>query len=106
VDKIFRTSPAFSNKGQQGSSSFLKKRTKKLLLAAVRTGRIRRVNRWRKSLLVLFFRKELLPCFASVSVSMRVGMRPLGVERQAGEFLKENQKFFPLDPVCRSGRAS
>jgi hypothetical protein len=31
VDKIIRKSPAFSSKGQQGSSSFLKKRTKKLL---------------------------------------------------------------------------
>jgi hypothetical protein len=50
----------FRCKGQQESSSFLKKRTKNLLLASVRTSRIGRVNQTTKSLLVLFFRKELL----------------------------------------------
>jgi hypothetical protein len=59
----------------QGSSSFLEKRTKKLLLDSVRASRIGHVNQQSKSLLVLFFRKELLPCFAGVSVPMRVGIR-------------------------------
>jgi photosystem II stability/assembly factor-like uncharacterized protein len=48
----------------QESSSFLKKRTKKLLPASVRAGRNRHVNQTIKSFLVLFFKKELLPCFA------------------------------------------
>jgi hypothetical protein len=42
------------------SSSFLKKRTKKLLLASMRTDRALRVNQQNKSFLVLFFKKELL----------------------------------------------
>jgi hypothetical protein len=50
-------------KGQEGSSSFLKKRTKKLLFDSVRTDRIARVNQQNKSFLVLFFKKELLPSF-------------------------------------------
>jgi hypothetical protein len=58
----------------QESSSFLKKRTKKLLLASIRASLIGRVNQQRKSLLVLFFRKELLPRFAGVSVPTRVGI--------------------------------
>jgi hypothetical protein len=60
---------------RQESSSFLKKRTKKLLSVARRyvsnqaevmataTG---------KSFLFLFFKKEILPCFASVSVPTRI----------------------------------
>jgi len=45
---------------QEGSSSFLKKRTKKLLLSSVRCGRAHRVTIIVK-VLVLFFKKELLP---------------------------------------------
>jgi len=45
---------------KQGSSSFLKKRTKKLLFP--RLVRLAR-NQTDKSFLVLFFKKELLPCF-------------------------------------------
>jgi hypothetical protein len=45
----------------EGSSSFLKKRTKKLLLLGMRTDRTGRVNQHSKSFLVLFFKKELLP---------------------------------------------
>jgi hypothetical protein len=60
----------------EGSSSFLKKSTKKLLFSSLRTGRIGRVNQWSKSFLVLFFKKELLSCFADVSVSTRVGITP------------------------------
>jgi len=45
---------------QEGSSSFLKKRTKKLLLSSVRRGRAHRVTIIVK-VLVLFFKKELLP---------------------------------------------
>jgi len=61
VDKIIRKSPAPSRKGQQESSSFLKKRTKKLLLCWLtqRATLVRTVER--KSFLVLFFKKELLP---------------------------------------------
>jgi hypothetical protein len=50
---------------EQGSSSFLKKRTKKLLLCSVRASRIMRVNQGNKSFLVLFFKKELLLFLAS-----------------------------------------
>jgi hypothetical protein len=54
-------------KSQEGSSSFLKKRTKKLLLDLVRTVRVARVNQRNKSFLVLFFKKELLPsCFLTL----------------------------------------
>jgi len=49
-------------KRKEGSSSFLKKRTKKLLFVGVRASRIRRYN---KSFLVLFFKKELLPSFGA-----------------------------------------
>jgi hypothetical protein len=45
---------------QEGSSSFLKKRTKKLLLSSVRRGRAHRVTIIVK-VLVLFFKKVLLP---------------------------------------------
>jgi hypothetical protein len=54
---------------REGSSSFLKKRTKKLLLDLVRVDRGLRVNQSSKSFLVLFFKKELLPAFFTVSAS-------------------------------------
>jgi hypothetical protein len=54
----------------QGSSSFLKKRTKKLLFVSVRVNRCGRVKQASKSFLVLFFKKELLPCFAGVQSGM------------------------------------
>jgi hypothetical protein len=57
---------------RQESSSFLKKRAKKLLRAPVRVDRVGRVNRTSKSFLFLFFKKEILPCFAGVSVPTRV----------------------------------
>jgi hypothetical protein len=47
-------------RSDKASSSFLKKRTKKLLLSSVRGGRADRVNQYSKSFLVLFFKKELL----------------------------------------------
>jgi hypothetical protein len=47
---------------RKGSSSFLKKRTKKLLFLGVRTDRIGRLNQQSKSFLVLFFKKQL-PAF-------------------------------------------
>jgi hypothetical protein len=50
---------------QEGSSSFLKKRTKKLLLDQLLLDRAYRASQHNKSLLVLFFRKELLSCFLS-----------------------------------------
>jgi hypothetical protein len=49
------------------SSSFLKKRTKKLLLASVSVDRFSRINQESKSFLFLFFKKEILPCFALVA---------------------------------------
>jgi len=50
-----------SRKGKrQGSSSFLKKRTKKLLLSSSRTDLAGRVKQTSKSFLVPFFKKELL----------------------------------------------
>jgi hypothetical protein len=49
------------------SSSFLKKRTKKLLFVSVRALRTSRINQESKSFLFLFFKKEILPCFANVS---------------------------------------
>jgi hypothetical protein len=60
----------------KASSSFLKKSTKKLLFASRRAGRIGRVNQCSKSFLVLFFKKELLPCFAYVSVPSERGCTP------------------------------
>jgi hypothetical protein len=48
---------------QEASRSFLKKRTKKLLLTSVRPDRAGRVNQTSKSFLVLFFKKELLSSF-------------------------------------------
>jgi hypothetical protein len=50
------------------SSSFLKKRTKKLFVPQGRATRIGRVSQENKSFLFLFFKKEILPCFAGVSV--------------------------------------
>jgi hypothetical protein len=53
-------SVALEQEGQQGSSSFLKKRTKKLLLCwLTRQARLATTNEI-KSFLVLFFKKELL----------------------------------------------
>jgi hypothetical protein len=54
--------------GMKGSSCFLKKRTKRLLSVALRSGPWREPPAEReidKSFLVLFFKKELLPflCF-------------------------------------------
>jgi hypothetical protein len=49
---------------KQGSISFLKKRNKKLFIphsTLVIVGHIRRASAKRKSFLVLFFKKELLP---------------------------------------------
>jgi hypothetical protein len=61
VDKFVRGSLAFSSKTQQGSSSFLKKRTKKFLLCwLMRQARSVRTAA-SKSFLVLFLKKELLP---------------------------------------------
>jgi hypothetical protein len=52
-------------RGKEGSSSFLKKRTKKLLSVWF-TRVFRRIRTSSsKSFLVLFFKKELLPSFAS-----------------------------------------
>jgi hypothetical protein len=52
---------------KKGSRSFLKKRTKKLLLMAS-SGRLKLAKLvppvTDKSFLVLFFKKELLPCFS------------------------------------------
>jgi hypothetical protein len=48
---------------EEGSSSFLKKRTKKLLPASVRVDRAWRANQQSKSFLVLLFKKELLSCY-------------------------------------------
>jgi hypothetical protein len=42
------------------SSSFLKKRTKKLLFYSIRVDRPRSATKHSKSFLVLFFKKELL----------------------------------------------
>ncbi len=56
----------------EGSSSFLKKRTKKLLLSSVRGGRSDRVNQHTKSFLVLFFKKELLPAWPSPGIAGRL----------------------------------
>jgi len=57
---------AFFHSIKEGSSSFLKKRTKKLLLLAVSIDAA--ISPWQlkvtvKSFLVLFFKKELLPSF-------------------------------------------
>jgi hypothetical protein len=49
---------------REGSSSFLKKRTKKLLLSSGRASRTNRVNQTSKSFLFLFFKKEILPFFS------------------------------------------
>ena len=63
-----RESPARSGQGQQGSSSFLKKRTKKLLLAAVRGDLACRAHQQSKGFLVLFFKKELLSCWPLLEI--------------------------------------
>jgi hypothetical protein len=60
ADKFIRKGPAFSNKGQQGSSSFLKKRTKKLLLCWLMRQARSMLTAASKSFLVLFFKKN---CF-------------------------------------------
>jgi hypothetical protein len=70
VDRFYyqpalRTTLRRSKAKRQESSSFLKKRTKKLLLALLRAGVIWRVNQRRKSFLFLFFKKEILSCFAN-----------------------------------------
>jgi len=49
----------------------LKKRTKKLLLSAVRIGLDFRINQQSKSFLVLFFKKELLSCWLLLEVAGR-----------------------------------
>jgi hypothetical protein len=59
----------------------LKKRTKKLLLASMRADRIGRINQESKSFLFLFFKKEILPCFAGVSLSMKARSHDEAVER-------------------------
>jgi hypothetical protein len=51
----------------EGSRSFLKKSTKKLLLSSLRRNRIVRFKPTNKSFLVFFFKKELLPSFRSVT---------------------------------------
>jgi hypothetical protein len=48
-----------------GSSSFLKKRTKKLLLDCLTRQQRSVSTKQSKSFLVLFFKKELLPCLIS-----------------------------------------
>jgi hypothetical protein len=53
---------------RKDSSSFLKKRTKKLLLITVRSDRGGRVNQLSKSFLVLVFKKELLSCFPAMTI--------------------------------------
>ena len=58
----------FRRRTGEGSSSFLKKRTKKLLFIAARACRVHLRN---KSFLFLFFKKEILPCFA-LSVFPRI----------------------------------
>jgi hypothetical protein len=55
---------------QEGSSSFLKKRTKKLLLLGMHTDRAGRVNQQNKSFLVLFFKKELLPSRLATAIGI------------------------------------
>jgi hypothetical protein len=64
TDKILKPAPARVGSdipAKQGSSSFLKKRTKKLLLCwLTRPARSVRMLK-NKSFLVLFFKKELLP---------------------------------------------
>jgi hypothetical protein len=55
-----RTGVEIDTQAKQGSISFLKKRTKKLLLSSRRASPINRVNQQGKSFLVLFFKKELL----------------------------------------------
>jgi photosystem II stability/assembly factor-like uncharacterized protein len=62
--------------GAQESSSFLKKRTKKLLLASVRAGLNDRVNQTIKSFLFLFFKKEILPCFACAFICAAAPLPP------------------------------
>jgi hypothetical protein len=46
---------------REGSSSFLKKRTKKLLLSTVSIDLAWRITQQNKSFLVLFFKKKLRP---------------------------------------------
>jgi hypothetical protein len=52
------------NEGKrEESSSFLKKRTKKLLIIQVSAAQVRRASQLNKSFLFLFFKKEMLPNF-------------------------------------------
>jgi hypothetical protein len=60
----------------------LKKRTKKLLRDLVRAGRIRRVNQPDKSFLVLFFKKELLPCFPVTTTHPEARLQPTSTPRR------------------------
>jgi hypothetical protein len=53
----------------KGSSSFLKKRTKKLLLSVARVDLAFRVNQQSKSFLVRFFKKELPSCWPCLTLS-------------------------------------
>ncbi|HTZ70429.1 MAG TPA: hypothetical protein VMB71_07260 [Acetobacteraceae bacterium] len=65
---------------RQESSSFLKKRTKKLFSVAGGTDSTYLTPLLRaktKSFLVLFFKKELLLCFAGFSISTRVSTKRL-----------------------------
>jgi hypothetical protein len=59
---------------KKASSSFLKKRTKKLLLFGMRTDRPGTSNQQSKSFLVLFFKKELLTFFACNLLPLRLDM--------------------------------
>jgi hypothetical protein len=62
---------------REASSAFLKKSTKKLLFASVRTDRIRRANQWSESFLVLFSKKHcLLAAPFSVGFRQRFDQSP------------------------------
>jgi hypothetical protein len=54
----------------KGSSSFLKKRTKKLLLSLVHVSRSGRANQQDKSF--CFFKKEILPSWSTGQISRRL----------------------------------
>src|SRR5277367_6158311 len=74
----------FTAGGRQAkeSSSFLKKRTKKLLLVGV-SAAVSAPNPKNKSFLFLFFKKEILPCFAIGRVYPRY-TRPDAAVSQSG----------------------
>jgi hypothetical protein len=63
---------------REESSSVLKKRTKKLLILQGKAACIGRADQKNKSFLFLFFKKEILPCFAGASVSARAGIKRIG----------------------------